>query len=160
MDKSNSRALGDLYSPIVALVAFVATKAAAEIVPIHPESSGTAWHAGSGFLVTAAHVVEGAKWLSVVDYRGVRRIAEIVGLPDRANDVAVLQARFDRAPPTLTIAKEEPKLGESVFTMGFPYKSILGTKTQVTSGEVGGQKRPLDERLEFRPCGEGDTLSL
>ncbi len=99
-------------------------------------SSGTAWLGPKGYLVTANHVVEGgAAFALYQDGRPVGR-AEVV-LSDPANDVAVLRPRFtDGAHPAIPLSETPARLGERVFTLGYPAPDALGYSLKMTSGEV------------------------
>jgi S1-C subfamily serine protease len=99
-------------------------------------SSGTAWLTNKGYLVTAAHVVAGAKRILLAQ-DGRRVGAADVVASDPANDVAVLRPRFTVAPhAALSLSPRPPGLGAHVFTLGYPAPDAMGLALKMTSGEV------------------------
>ena len=98
--------------------------------------SGTGWLGPKGYLVTADHVVAGARKL-VLGQDGIRVGTAEVVLEDPANDVAVLRPHFTSGGRTAIALSEAPaKLGEKVFTLGFPAPDHMGLAIKMTSGEV------------------------
>lgn len=104
--------------------------------PDNSNASGTAWMGPRGYLITAAHVVEGAESASL--FRDGRAVgtAEVVA-SDPVNDVAVLRPKLTIAlPGYLPMAVAAPRLGEHVFTLGYPSPDTMGLTIKLTSGEV------------------------
>lgn len=114
-------------------------------------SAGTAWLTTKGYLVTADHVVNGAKSLMV--YSNGERVgaAEIV-VEDAANDLAVLKPvewgprRF----PALPIATHGASLGRRVFTLGYPAPDVLGAHIKMSAGEVSATTGPGDDTRQIQ----------
>lgn len=98
--------------------------------------SGTAWQVSSTQLVTAYHVVEGAKSMVIAMPDNTYKQARVVA-SDPSNDLALIQI-IDGALSTkpLQLATKQPKLGAKVAVLGFPLSDVLGTKVQATSGEI------------------------
>lgn len=98
--------------------------------------SGTAWLSDSGYLVTAYHVIDGARQLSILlPDKSVLR-AQVVA-SDKANDLAILSAPLPAsASRGIALAKVPASLGAAVFTVGFPHPDMLGLKPKFTSGQV------------------------
>jgi S1-C subfamily serine protease len=99
-------------------------------------SSGTAWMAPKGYLVTASHVVHAATALTLLQ-DGKQVGTAIVVADDPANDVAILRPTLkDGRHIAIPIAESPARLGERIFTLGYPVPDKLGVSLKVTSGEV------------------------
>jgi S1-C subfamily serine protease len=117
-------------------------------------SSGTAWIGPKGYVVTAAHVVEGATRIALAQDGKFVGTAELVE-SDPTNDVAILKPVFsDGSHPALSFSDDPPRLGERLFTLGYPVPDQLGLSLKMTSGEVSALTgvdvstgRPDDVRL-------------
>jgi len=106
---------------------------------------GTAWLSDTGYLVTAYHVIDGAKQLTVVLPDKSTTPAEVV-LTDPANDLAVLSAQLPAsASRGLVMSKAPVSLGTAVFTVGFPHPDMLGLKPKFTSGHVSSLAGQADD---------------
>jgi S1-C subfamily serine protease len=100
-------------------------------------STGTAWGVDKGYLVTAAHVIDGATAIDV--YRDGDKVGEAkVVVADFANDLAILS--FTKAPPgklkILPLSSRPPVLGRAVFTLGYPAPDVMGQAVKMTSGQI------------------------
>lgn len=98
--------------------------------------SGTAWQVSNNQLVTAYHVVNGAKSMVISlpngDYKAARVIAS-----DPNNDLALIQLTDSTLPTKpLQMASKQPLLGSKVAVIGYPLPDVLGVKVQATSGEI------------------------
>lgn len=91
----------------------------------------------SGFILTAAHVVEDSGYLEVVTPEG-KFPASVLSL-DATNDVALI--KVDRAfSNTIPLGRSgEVRLGASVSTIGFPNIDIQGLSPKVTNGLISGE---------------------
>lgn len=90
-----------------------------------PEAIGTGFFIDNkGTLLTAYHVIEGAKFLNVTTQSRQRFRARVVGF-DAARDVAVLQAETRGTVPFLTLADRAPKTGEQVLAIGNSRQQFL-----------------------------------
>ncbi|QOR70032.1 trypsin-like peptidase domain-containing protein [Ruania alkalisoli] len=102
--------------------------------------SGVIIDAGSGYVLTNNHVVEGAQQLAVTLSDGRMYAAEIVGT-DAATDLAVLQ--LQDAPDDLVEAtlgtSGELAVGQDVMAVGNP----LGLDSTVTTGIISALDRPV-----------------
>lgn len=97
---------------------------------------GTGWLGPKGYIITAAHVVEGATLLELARDGKVFGRAELV-VADPANDIAILRPL--KPLPTRTsigFSATPAQLGERVFTLGYPAPDTLGMALKMTSGEV------------------------
>ncbi len=108
---------------------------------------------GSGFFVTKQgvvltnyHVVAGSKGVWVRT-QGSLLSAKVLGT-DKDNDLALLQVQVP-ANMSLTAAvlsgQRSAKLGETVFTVGFPLPTLQGFSPKVTKGVVSGLKGVGDD---------------
>ncbi|SDC91479.1 S1C family serine protease [Rhodococcus tukisamuensis] len=94
-----------------------------------------------GFILTSAHVVDGAKQADVTFSDGGEVIADVTGR-DTLSDLAVLRARGD-VPPALTRGDAaQLQVGQLVVAVGSP----LGLAGSVTAGIVSALGRSLPTR--------------
>ena len=100
------------------------------------ESHGTCFIvAPDGVAVTSHHVVAGAESISVI-LPDERKVPAVVESTSAANDIAVLRLAA-KTPEYLGFASTRTvQLGEQVFTIGFPSKTILGADAKFTEGSV------------------------
>jgi len=112
-------------------------------------SSGTGVIVSSdGLVVTAAHVVDGSSRIEVVTSTG-KRPATVVET-DPKNDLAILRvggAGYQAAP---LIPSRDIKLGQSVFTIGFPNTDIQGASPKFTKGEISSISGIRDEPTQWQ----------
>ena len=95
----------------------------------------------SGYILTNAHVVEGAESFRVELFDGSFFDARLVGA-DKLTDIAVLKIEGDRAFPFLPIADSaDVRVGQFAIAIGHP----IGFRYTVTSGIVGGKGRCFHE---------------
>ncbi len=113
---------------------------------------------GSGFLVddqtlaTAAHVIEGARYVSV-DLQGVRQPAHVIGV-DASIDVALLSLDTSVDGHVFTFAPRDPQPGTHVAAIGFPFDE----PKSLTEGTVSGLDRDITtESGEFHGLLQTDT---
>jgi S1-C subfamily serine protease len=96
---------------------------------------------GDGYLLTSAHVVEGADRAEASFTDGTDVLADVVGR-DPLSDLAVLRAR-DRVPPAVSRGDASTlQVGQLVVALGNP----LGLAGSVTAGIVSGLGRSLPTR--------------
>jgi S1-C subfamily serine protease len=94
-----------------------------------------------GFLLTSAHVVEGADGAEAAFADGTEVHADVIGR-DPLSDLAVLRARGD-VPPALTLGDAaQLRVGQLVVALGNP----LGLAGSVTAGIVSALGRSLPTR--------------
>ena len=99
-----------------------------------PIQSGTGvFVTKDGLILTAAHVVKGVSSIQVQTSHGVKpgRLVNI----DTKNDVALIKCdgNFQAAPVK---APRDVKLGQAVFTIGFPNVELQGVSPKMTRGEI------------------------
>lgn len=98
-----------------------------------------------GFVLTNAHVVEGADevYVNLTDKREFK--AKVVGA-DKRTDVAVLQIEADKLPAPARIGDvNRLKVGEWVMAIGTPF----GLENTVTAGIVSAKARDTGEEIRF-----------
>jgi TPR repeat protein len=103
--------------------------------PVPPfQHSGTGFFVSdTGWMLTAAHVVDGADEV-VVEQGGVQLPARVVQR-DAANDVALLKA--EGAFKALELGStQDIHPGDDVFTVGFPNVEIQGKEPKVNKGSI------------------------
>jgi TPR repeat protein len=112
-------------------------------VPDEPTGNGTgAFVSAHGLVLTAAHVVVGASSVKVRTEQGVLP-AKIVQI-DEANDIALLKCEGSFTP--LKVTNSRPvRIGQSVFTIGFPQTDIQGFSPKFTKGDVSSISGIMDD---------------
>ncbi|ROZ72775.1 DegQ family serine endoprotease [Ramlibacter sp. WS9] len=98
-----------------------------------------------GFVMTNAHVVEGADEVLVTlpDRREFK--ARVVGAPDRRTDVAVIKIEATGLPAVKIGDVNRLKVGEWVMAIGSPF----GLENSVTAGIVSAKGRETGDYLPF-----------
>jgi S1-C subfamily serine protease len=111
-------------------------------------SSGTGFAiTDSGYIVTNAHVIEGASSITVlVDERNLP--ATVVAV-DKSNDLALLKVAA--ATKALFLQSTgSPSLGDPVTAAGFPNPDIQGRSIKITKGILSGLKGMQDDLRHFQ----------
>ncbi|WP_319577030.1 ankyrin repeat domain-containing protein [uncultured Desulfobacter sp.] len=101
--------------------------------------TGTGWLTTGGYIVTNYHVIDG-QIETRVRFNSVGQDlyeANII-LSDRHNDLAVLGLKETAGVNLrgISISTKLPKVGEEVFTIGYPKTSIMGKNPKVTNGII------------------------
>jgi hypothetical protein len=118
---------------MVIAVVFVVTLCA-EAPQSQPKAFGSGvFISTDGLFLTAAHVVEGSTSLQVVTPQ--RTVSAKILQVDRANDVALLKCEGTFVPVQIR-ASGSVKLGQTVFTLGYPDIQIQGISPKMTKGEI------------------------
>jgi TPR repeat protein len=100
-----------------------------------------------GYFVTCEHVVRGASFFHVRSSSGYLPARLIK--KDRTIDVAVL--KVDGAFRALPVAAQlRVKLGEAVFTIGFPNPNVQGIEPKLTRGEISSMAGIRDNPRYFQ----------
>jgi S1-C subfamily serine protease len=134
----------DAYSAAVVHVAETVLPSVASLTVRTPHGSG-AGSAGvltsDGYLLTSAHVVEGAERAEAVFTDGSETVADVVGR-DPLSDLAVLLARGATPAPVALGDAATLRVGQLVVALGNP----LGLSGSVTAGIVSALGRSLPTR--------------
>ena len=117
--------------------------------PDSKTASGTGVIVSSeGLVVTAAHVVEDAKIIEV-RLPGGNRPASVVEI-DEKNDLAILRIGGSGYRAAALVPSRDVKLGQSVFTIGFPNTDIQGASPKFTKGEISSLSGMRDEPTQWQ----------
>jgi S1-C subfamily serine protease len=141
----------DAYSQVVTTVAaqVLPSVAAVAVRTNRGAGAGSAvMFTDDGFLLTSAHVVEGASGGEVTFGDGAEVRFDVVGR-DPFSDLAVLRARVPGASPVRLGDADRLKIGQLVVAVGNP----MGLAGSVTAGVVSGLGRSL-------PTRDGRTVRL
>lgn len=111
-----------------------------EVTTCDGGSTGTGFAISAGLLVTAAHVVEGAAVIRVIEGT-TSRAGEIVGLDPRA-DVALVEAQSELTGHQFDFAERAPEEADQVGILGYP----KGEPLTYTQGEITGTNRKDGDR--------------
>lgn len=119
---------------------FVAKKAASASNSISQDheqvkATGTGFFVtGSGYMLTAFHVVENTATVKVSTSAGTYP-ARIV-LSDKANDIAILKVDGTEFIFLNIVPSSSVTVGQNVFTLGFPNVGTQGTEAKYTEGTI------------------------
>jgi len=100
-----------------------------------------------GYLLTDFHVVEGATRIDVKTVAGVLRAT--LEKVDPANDIALLKVLGQFHPLSIRSSRNV-KLGDSVFTIGFPNIEVQGVQPKLTRGDVNSAAGIQDDPRYFQ----------
>jgi S1-C subfamily serine protease len=100
-----------------------------------------------GFIITASHVVQNASSIKILTQHGIE-VANVVKIDPDA-DVALLKCdgQFQAVPIK---SSESVKLGQSVFTLGFPDIQLQGVSPKMTRGEISSQNGAQDDPRDWQ----------
>jgi len=103
---------------------------------------------GDGYFITSRHVVAGATNLQVRTSSGAVFAAKILRT-DEANDLAVLKVDGTFKPLPI-LSSREAKLGQAVFTVGFPFSSVQGVEPKLNRGDISSLFGLRDDPTQFQ----------
>ena len=144
MIDDRDRELLDAYSAAVTAVVqrVVPSVASLKVTSRRGEGSGSASVlTADGYLLTSAHVVEGASTAVATFASGTESMADVVGR-DPFSDLAVLRARGEVPTPVTLGDAGQLRVGQLVVAVGNP----LGLAGSVTAGIVSALGRSLPTR--------------
>ena len=99
-------------------------------------SFGTGWPVLGGFVVTNYHVVKGHEEFLLLCKDG-QKVPAVIAAYDAANDLVLLKATEPRKlPPALPLATRPTRVGEKVFTIGYPHPTLMGAEPKLTDGII------------------------
>jgi S1-C subfamily serine protease len=133
-------------------------------------ASGTGFVVGRNLIVTCNHVIQNAKRIEIA-FDGAKDAFPLeVVVQDDANDLAVLRVLPNEKGtyPVLTAVPMADtslvRLGQPVFTIGFPLGALLGEEVKVTDGSVSAlsglknDPRMLQVSVPVQPGNSGGPL--
>ena len=114
---------------------------------IRPSGGGSGFLLAGGYVVTCAHVVDKAE--RIVIHYGQSDYPATVLRKGSGVDLAVLQVNGLNAgaPPRLAT---DAKLGDKIFTLGFPLTALQGDAVKYTDGAVSSLSGPQDSPLYYQ----------
>jgi len=127
-----------------------------------PKTGTGAFITTDGMVLTAAHVVAGATHFEIVSTMG--KFPAVPVKFDPGNDVAILKCAVTGAPALPIIHSQEVRLGQGVFTIGFPNPNIQGYDPKFTEGEISsangleGDPRRWQISVPLQPGNSGGPL--
>lgn len=108
-----------------------------------------------GYIVTNRHVIERAKELTVtlsLSGKKIERKAELIGY-SFYDDLAIIKIDvknlFSNVFP-YSFKKEQLKLGSSIYTLGYPDPSYMGTNIKLTDGLINATTGFQDSESEYQ----------
>lgn len=116
-----------------------------------PRGSGTGVIlTNDGVILTAAHVIGDATRVKVVLKTGLKE-AKILSV-DANNDVAILKVKEGKEAftPAPVIPSTKVKLGQKVFTLGFPNVDVQGTNVKMTEGSISSMGGIQDDPRQWQ----------
>ena len=97
----------------------------------------------NGIIITNWHVIKGCDDIQIYFPSSKKNYKASISLKDAVNDLAILRLAdfnytndFKTAIPFTLAQSKEIKLGQDVFTLGFPLGDILGTTAKLSSGTI------------------------
>ena len=127
-------------------------------VPGQHKASGSGFLISeSGLVVTNYHVVEGALQIEIVfPERQITKTASI-RIKDINNDIAILHIEDLSFPeiasygiPFTFATVNSIKVGQEVFTLGFPFGDIMGTRSRLSTGHINSEYGLQDDPRLFQ----------
>jgi hypothetical protein len=143
--RRSSRFVPKHETPDQARAAYASATAAGEQGP-QPSGSGF-FVTEDGCFATSFHVVEGAARILIRTEKGTLP-ARLINA-DKVNDVAVLKAE-GKFPAVPVAPSRATKLGDTVFTVGFPNAGSQGFAVQVTKAEISSLTGAQNDPREFQ----------
>lgn len=125
--------------------------------------SGTGWMCGRDYIVTCNHVIQGCEKITVSTTSGETYSVNVVA-SDPANDMAILKSTLHLTAVPLSVASAKPRLGDKVFTIGYPLTDILGKEPKFTDGTISAitgirdDSRILQISVPVQPGNSGGPL--
>ena len=100
-----------------------------------------------GYLITNHHVVTGAQRIEV--RTGNRKLLAHMIKGDLVNDLALLKVEGQFVPLPLGDSRTT-RLGEPVFTIGFPNTTVQGVKPKYSAGRINSRSGMQDDQRQFQ----------
>lgn len=108
----------------------------AQVVFYKSESQGTGWAVSPQHIVTNVHVLNGLSDVMLVGYDQSILYGNVISV-DHTNDIALIKITSDKANRGfLKLANRSARVGEEVFTIGYPFAQIMGSTPKMTRGSI------------------------
>jgi TPR repeat protein len=118
-------------------------------VPEQSKALGTAFFIDNGgYLVTAHHVIEGAKRIKIKTAAGM--LAATVLFGDAATDIAILKVDGDDFSALALAASSAVKTGDKICTIGYPNIQMQGQEPKYTEGVISSLSGPGNNPRYFQ----------
>jgi hypothetical protein len=122
-----------------------------------PKSGSGTILSSNGLIVTNYHVVENAKRIEVILPKSKVVLESKIRIRDSQNDIAILgienlppQSIFKRTIPFNIIDATDVKIGQTVFTLGFPLSEIMGSTPRLSTGRINSRLGIQDDPRLFQ----------
>lgn len=120
----------------------------AEAAGDEPKATGSGvFVTADGMILSAAHLVRGTQKVRVVTSQGIKT-AKVFQM-DEANDVAILKCEGTFVPSPI-VASGGVRLGQMVFTLGFPNIGLQGFEPKLTKGEISSMGGIQDDPRQWQ----------
>ena len=103
----------------------------------------------NGYLVTNDHVINNANEILVKLANGKKLPAKVVS-SSASTDLAVLKVNSKNLDYLTFSSSRTVKLGEKIFTIGFPYVGVLGTAPKFTDGVISSKSGIAGEPIAYQ----------
>jgi S1-C subfamily serine protease len=110
-----------------------------------------------GLIVTNYHAVENSNSIEILFPNFKKNYFATIKIKDAKNDIAILELKdfsysniFTEPIPFLLSNANKTKIGEEVFTLGFPLGDILGTNSRLSTGRINSQYGLQDDPRLFQ----------
>lgn len=114
-----------------------------------PAGYGTGFFISSnGLFVTNNHVIKDAKKITVRIHNNIYDATVVKS--DGVNDLAILRVNGLTFHYLNLISSKDVKLGEKVFTIGYPNPQIQGFNPKLTRGDINSLSGALDDACRFQ----------
>ena len=114
----------------------LSTSISADIRFYPNERQGTGWAVSSRYIITNNHILGDLVDVMLVAPGQPNTFGSVVAI-DKTNDIALIQIEhtaLDLKPLKLT--QESARMGEDVFTIGYPHARIMGSTPKMTKGII------------------------
>ena len=106
----------------------------------------------SGYIITNYHVVKGAKRIIVKGINGDNNTSHTAILKkyDKENDIALLKIQDGNYNTSFNISSNIKDVGESIFVLGYPMISVMGTEIKLTDGVISSLSGYLNNKSYYQ----------